>query len=62
MPASPILKSLDFNGVDIGSFDRFSDNYEARIPNTVSQTTVTGEAAILRLDGGDLPGGRRCQH
>ena len=46
MPASPILKSLDVRGVDIGSFDRFSDNYEARIPNTVSQTTVTGEAAF----------------
>ena len=36
MPASPILKSLDVRGVDIGLFDRFSDSYEARIPNTVS--------------------------
>ena len=46
VPASPILKSLDVSGVDIGSFDRFSNGYQARIPNTVSQTTVTAEAAF----------------
>ena len=44
MPSDRSLQSLEFSGVDIGAFRASITSYTARVPSTVTSTTVTAVA------------------